>query len=441
MATDPSPVRVTAPRPAEMHISDGYRRYALGLLLVVYIFNFVDRQILSILIEPIKRDIQLSDAQLGLLGGIAFAIFYTFAGIPIARWADTGSRRSIIALGLFVWSVMAAATGLARGFLTLVLARIGVGIGEAAGSPPAHSLISDYFPPDRRATALAIYALGIPIGAAIGNLAGGWIGEYFGWRTAFVVVGLPGIVLALVVRLTLREPPRGHSEGIQADAAMESVASVIRFMLRLPSFRHMSLACALHAFVGYGAGLFLASFFIRVHGFGLGEIGTWLALLGLTGGVLGTYLGGALADRLGQQDARWYMWIPSLATILGVPFGVLFYLWPHPYWALVFALPGAILGPMYFGPAFSMTQGLVKLRMRALASAVLLFILNIIGLGLGPLLVGVLSDWLEPALGVESIRYALLSVVVVGNVWSALHYYLASRTLRADLREKERETT
>ncbi len=181
-----------------MHISDGYRRYALGLLLVVYIFNFVDRQILSILIEPIKRDIQLSDAQLGVLGGIAFAIFYTFAGIPIARWADTGSRRSIIALGLFVWSAMAAATGLARGFLTLVLARIGVGIGEAAGSPPAHSLISDYFPPDRRATALAIYALGIPIGAAIGNLAGGWIGEYFGWRTAFVVVGLPGVVLALV---------------------------------------------------------------------------------------------------------------------------------------------------------------------------------------------------------------------------------------------------
>ncbi len=425
-----------APLSSDATISVTYRRYALGLLLVVYIFNFIDRQILSILIEPIKRDIDLSDTQLGLLGGVAFAIFYTVAGIPIARWADRGSRRSIIALGLFVWSVMTAATGLARSFTTLVLARIGVGIGEAAGSPPSHSMISDLFPPETRATALSIYALGIPIGAAIGNFTGGWVGEVFGWRAAFFVVGLPGVALAIFVRATLREPPRGHSEGIQSNATEESIGQVVRFMLQLRSFRHLSLAAALHAFVGYGAGLFLAPFFIRVHGFGLGEIGTWLALLGLTGGVLGTYLGGFLADRLGVRDERWYLWVPAIATLLGVPFGLLFYLWPHPYWALLLAVPGTILGPMYLGPSFSITQGLAKLHMRALASAILLFILNIIGLGLGPLFVGFLSDQLEPSMGVESIRYALVSVVVAGNAWSAWHYYLASRTLREDLRAK-----
>ena len=427
-----------APDPGDSRAtSEGYRRYVLGLLLVVYIFNFIDRQILSILLEPIKREIELTDTQLGLLGGIAFALFYTFAGIPIAHWADRGSRRTIIALGLFVWSVMTALTGRAHAFSTLILARIGVGVGEAAGSPPSHSLISDYFPPSRRGTALSIYALGIPIGAAIGNFGGGWLHEFVGWRAAFMIVGLPGIALALIVRFTLREPPRGYSEGLQAQTETESMRNVIGFMLRLPAFRHMSLGCALHSFVGYGAGLFLPAFFIRSHGFGVGEIGTWLALLGITGGVLGTYGGGWLADRLGVRDTRWYMWVPAIATLLGVPFGILFYLWPHPYSALALAVPGAILGPMYLGPSFAMTQGLVKVRMRALASAVLLFILNLIGLGLGPFFVGFLSDRLIPIHEGDSLRYALLYVVALGNAWSAVHYLLAARTLRADLRAKD----
>ncbi|MGI9592688.1 MAG: MFS transporter, partial [Myxococcota bacterium] len=202
-----------SPAPASAEISDSYRRYALGLLLVVYVFNFIDRQILAILAEPIAKELDLSDTALGFLGGVAFAVFYTFAGIPIARWADRGTRRSIIALGLLVWSGMTAVTGLSRSFAHLALARVGVGLGEAACSPPAHSLLSDYFPPERRGTAFSIYSLGIPIGGAIGTFAGGWIVEFFDWRTAFFAVGLPGVVLALVVRLTLREPPRGHSEG------------------------------------------------------------------------------------------------------------------------------------------------------------------------------------------------------------------------------------
>jgi predicted MFS family arabinose efflux permease len=402
------------------------------------VVNFVDRQVFSILIEPIKADIDLSDTQLGFLGGVAFAFFYTFAGIPIARWADRGNRVTIVTLALVIWSGMTALTGLARGFASLMIARIGVGIGEAGCSPPIHSLISDYFPPERRATALSIYALGIPIGAAIGTLAGGWIGEYYGWRTAFLVVGLPGLAIAVLVKLTLREVPRGHSEGVEVSAEQtESVGSVIRFMWGLKSFRHLSLAGSLHAFVGYGVGLFLPSFFMRIHGFGLAETATYLFLIGLTG-MIGTFLGGFLGDRLGVRDKRWYAWVPGIATIAAVPFAVAFYLWEDPIVMLFLAIPGAILGPMYLGPTFGMTQTLVKPHMRAMASAILLFILNLIGLGLGPLFAGFLSDQLRPEFGIESIRYSLLIVAVAGNVWAALHYYLASLTLREDLHAKDR---
>ena len=425
--------------------SDGYRRYALGLLTVVYVFNFVDRQILSILLQPIKEDLQLSDTALGFLTGIAFALFYTFAGIPIARWADRGVRRSIIALGLTVWSCMTALTGFAQSFAQLALARVGVGIGEAACTPPAHSLVSDYFPPERRATALSIYSLGIPIGIMVGMLAGGWINQFLGWRTAFFVVGLPGLLLAVVVRLTLREPPRGHSEGIQASVPStepaESTQDVLRFLWSLRSFRHLSLAAALHAFYGYGALAFIPVFMIRVHGMtNTGELGTWLGLIaGIMGGI-GTFLGGVLGDRLAgrRKDPRWYVWLPAAATLCSVPFAFLFYLWPEGRPALLLSIPATMMGAMYLGPTFAITQALVKLRMRAVASAILLFIINLIGLGLGPQTVGIVSDMLEPNYGIESIRYALLSVVVVGSVWSVLHYVLAARTLQEDLLVKER---
>ncbi|MFP8879699.1 MAG: MFS transporter [Myxococcota bacterium] len=424
--------------------SIGYRRYALGLLFVVYVFNFVDRQILSILLEPIRQDIELSDTQLGFLGGIAFALFYATAGIPIARWADTGSRRTIIALGIAVWSGMTALTGLARGFGTLALARIGVGVGEAACSPPAHSLISDFFPPERRGTALSIYSLGIPVGAAIGTLVGGWVGEAFGWRTAFMVVGLPGLALALVVRLTLHDPPRGMADREaepepreQAPVDQENWREVFAFMMRLRSFRHLAMAGSLHAFVGYGAGLFNPAYFIRTHGMGLAEISTWFFFIGLTGAI-GTFLGGFLGDRFGGTDARWYMWIPAIATTAGIPLSACLYVWPVPEQALMFAFPAAIVGPMYLGPTFAITQSLVKIGMRAMASAILLFILNMIGLGLGPWFVGVLSDALVPSYGVDSLGTSLLWVVVVGNAWSTVHYVLAARTLREDLGMKDR---
>ncbi len=423
----------------EWQLTDSYRRYALGLMVLIYVVNFVDRQIFSILIEPIKADINLSDTQLGFLGGIAFAIFYTFAGIPIARWADKGSRKNIVTAALVIWSVMTAVTGFARNFWMLLIARVGVGIGEAGCSPPIHSLISDYFPPERRGTALSTYALGIPIGGAIGTLAGGWIGEYFGWRMAFFVVGVPGVLLAIVVRMTLREPPRGFSdEGSTppADADETTTLDVFKFLWKLKSFRHLSMAAALHGFVGYGVGLFMPSFFIRIHGFGLAETSTYLFLIGLTG-MIGTFSGGYLSDKFGVNEKRWYMWIPGVATFASLPFGVLFYTTGDPILALFLAVPGSILGPMYLGPTFAMTQSLVTPGMRALASALLLFILNIIGLGLGPWFVGFLSDFLNPYYGVEALRYALFSVAMVGGLWATLHYYLASLTLNQDLLVKD----
>jgi MFS family permease len=433
MSAAPSQPEIAATRsqPPPAPATDAYRRYALALLLVVYILNFVDRQILNILAEAIRVDLGLSDAALGFLGGPAFAVFYTFAGIPIARWADRGVRRSIVALGLLGWSAMTAASGLARSFTHLALARVGVGLGEAACSPPAHSMLSDYYPPEKRGTAFSIYALGIPIGSAIGTFTGGWLMELFDWRTAFFVVGLPGIALALVVRLTLREPPRRDAQ--PAHATRDSLAAVLRYMQRLASFRHMSLAAALHAFYGYGAGFFLPVFMIRVHGFSEGELSTWLALIALVAGGLGTFLGGFVCDRLAPRDQRWYVWVPAIATAIAIPFSAGLYLSPDRYVALGFAIPAVLLGSMYLGPTFAISQGLARPHMRALVSAILLFIINLVGLGLGPQAVGALSDLLKPAFEVESVRYALLYTVAIGAAWSTLHYALAGRTLRADL--------
>jgi MFS family permease len=418
------------PAPAAPTAIDARQRsYALGLLLVIYVFNFVDRSILSILLQPIKAEFQPSDTALGLLSGIAFAVIYSTLGIPIALWADRGSRKTIVSLALFVWSAMTALCGLAQSFGQLLLARIGVGVGEAGCSPPAHSMIADYFPPERRATAFGIYSLGIPIGGAFGVFAGGWINEWFDWRTAFLVVGLPGVLLAIVSQLTLGEPPRvAHASSEPASAA-----SVARHLGSLASFRHLSIAGSLHALVAYGVGTWNAAFLMRTHGMGTGEAGTWLALLALIAGGLGTYLGGVLVDRLGRRDARWSLWLPGLSMLLAAPFSVGFYLLPDAHAALACAAPAALLGATYLAPSFATTQALAPPHMRAAASAVLLFLLNLIGMGLGPLAVGVASDALaRGGMGGESLRWALLLVTLV-NLWSAAHYALGARTLRADL--------
>jgi predicted MFS family arabinose efflux permease len=420
-----------APSDAAATTTSAYRAYALGLLVTVYVFNFIDRQILTILAGPIQAELKFSDTELGFLTGPVFALFYTSAGIPIARWADVGVRRSIVALALFVWSGMTALSALAQSLTHIALARLGVGIGEAGGSPPAHSLISDLFPPERRASALAIYALGVPVGGALGTLLGGWLGQLFGWRTAFLAVGLPGIVLALLVRVTLREPPRTHTPN------RESARASLAFVLRRRAFVHMASGAALLAFAGYGTAAFTPIFLDRVHRLELSTIATWLGAIALFAGGLGTYLGGAVSDRLGRADVRWYLRLPALASLLSIPFSCAFYLWPDGREALLLSIGSSVLGIMYLGPTFAMTQSLVRPDARALAAAILLFIINAVGLGLGPWFVGALSDALEPRYGAEAIRWASLVTTVAATFWASAHYALGARTLREDLAARD----
>ncbi|MEM9742523.1 MAG: MFS transporter [Pseudomonadota bacterium] len=412
--------------------SEATRRYALGLLVVVYTFNFVDRQILSILLEPIKADLLLSDSQLGFLVGFAFALFYAVMGVPIALYADRSNRRNLIAISLAVWSAMTAFSGAAQNFWHLMLARIGVGIGEAGCSPPAHSLIADYYPANRRATALGIYSLGIPFGILFGFIVGGNLNDMFGWRVAFLVVGIPGLLLALLVRLTLREPPRGMAEGKTDEADRPSVLETFQTMWRKRAFRHLAVGGGLAAFVGYGVTSFFPSFLIRSYGMTTTEVGTWLGLiLGIPGGI-GIALGGYLADRYGERDTRWYLWVVSAGLLASMPLTFAVYLSSSATASLLWFIIPVALGNFYQATTFSQTQGLVSLRMRAVAAAVLLFILNIIGLGLGPTFVGWLSDQLEPSYGQESMRYALLAASFF-NLWAAFHYFMAGRYLEADL--------
>jgi MFS family permease len=408
--------------------------YALGLLTIVYTFNFVDRQLLAILQESIKAELSLSDSQLGLLTGFAFAIFYVTAGIPIARWADRSNRRNIVSLALFIWSGMTALSGFVQNYAQLLLARIGVGVGEAGGSPPSHSIISDIFPPSRRATALGFYSMGVNIGILFGFLAGGWLNEFFGWRTAFLVVGIPGVILALLVRFTLREPLRGvHDGAAAASGEPVSFGAVVAVLRSRRTFLHIALGSGLNAFCGYGVANWSASFLIRTYQMPTGELGTWLAGIIGVGGAIGVFFGGVLADRLAQRDQRWYAWVPCIAGFCIVPFMAATYLVNSAYAALTMMIIPGLLFQTYLGNTIATTHAIVGPQMRATASAILFLILNIIGLGAGPWTVGFVSDLLAPTLGSESLRYAMLYVLPPVMAWSALHYWLAARSIREDI--------
>ncbi|MAK43215.1 MULTISPECIES: MFS transporter [unclassified Spongiibacter] len=413
--------------------SDGRAYYALFILTIVYSFNFIDRQLLAILQESIKAELLLSDTQLGLLTGFAFALFYVTAGIPIARWADAGNRRNIVALAVFIWSFMTAISGLVQNYLQLLLARIGVGVGEAGGSPPSHSMISDMFPAERRASALGFYSTGVSIGILFGFLMGGWLNEFFGWRVAFFVVGVPGVLLALVVRYTLREPRRGLSENRDDNPEPVAVKEVVALLWSRRSFRHMAWAGALSAFAGYSVANWSASFIIRSYGMSTGELGTWLALIIGIGGAVGVFGGGLLADKLAAKDTRWYVLLPALAGVISLPFAAGVYLVDNVYASLLLMIIPAIQSNVFLGNTLAVSHSLVGLRMRAMASAILFFIFNLVGLGAGPWSVGLLSDLLAPQFGDESLRYAMLALVPLMVSLSALHFYLSSRHLKRDL--------
>jgi MFS family permease len=410
-----------------------YANYVLAILFVAYVFNFVDRQIISILAQPIQQALGISDSWLGFLGGPAFAIFYATLGIPIARLADVWVRRSVIAIGLALWSAMTAVSGFAQSFTQLALARIGVGVGEAALSPAAHSLLADYFPVQKRATALGVFAMGIHIGVLIGLVMGGWLEELWGWRVAFMAVGLPGLVLALVVRLTVREPVRGAMEAVPIEGALPTVSEVVRFLAARRSFRHLSLGIGFTAFAGYAFAFWAPQFLRRVHAMSSGELGTKIGIGLGVGGALGSVLAGVAADRLGRRDVRWWMWVPAIASAGPLPFTLAFLLVPNPNWALLVSFPGVVIAAMYQGPVFSTVQTLAPVRMRAVAAGALMFVTNIIGLALGPQSVGWLNDYVFSAYGDEAVRYSLLSVLLVMGVWSAVHFLLAARALPGDL--------
>lgn len=415
----------------ETTFSRGFKAYTVGLLTLIYTANYVDRQIVAILLQSIKTDMELSDTQLGILTGLAFGIFYATLGIPIAYLADRVSRKKIIIACLSLFSVMTVLCGMAQNYTQLLLARIGVGIGEAGTSPPSHAIIADMYPPSERATPLAVFALGINIGLFVAFLVGGWIADNHGWRTAIQVIALPGFALAILAWLTLKDPPRGMSDA-QTGGKAPPILATFKYMWQTQALRQILIASTLIIIVGYGTVAWLPSYFIRAHGMSATQIGGALALLIGIGGGIGTAVGGIAADKLGKRDIRWNLWLIGIVTIAVAPFSFIGYMSDEATIALLWMIVPFATGALYFGPTLAMLHTLVKPEMRSLASAIMLFINNIIGLGLGPLSVGMLSDRLTPIYGERSLGYALAIMLIIG-IWGALHYFLAARSLREDI--------
>ena len=414
-----------------------YQYYVLFMLVLGYIFNVVDRSsVFGAVLPAIKKEIAASDLEMGLLSGATFAVFYSFLGIPIARLADRWSRVNVLALSIALWSAATASCGAAWNYMSLFTSRAMTAVGEAGGSPPSHSLISDYFPISKRATALAIYAMTVPIGTSIGNYSSGWLNVWYGWRQTFVIVGFPGVVLAALMWLTIKEPPRGYSDATRSRRAQAPpFFEVFKFLHARNSFMHMSLAAALHYVVWYSGTTWNNTFFVWSHGLNSGQAGSRLAIFSLIGAI-GSFAGGLLADRLSvkKDDKRWYMWVPGIACVVMVPFQLAAYLSRD----LTIVVPITfslmfIFASMFFGPSFAVAQSIATVRMRAVSASVLLFIQTIIGMTLGPAIVGQISDMLKPIVGEGAgIAYPMAAIGVV-NLWAALHYFLAARRYREDL--------
>jgi len=410
-------------------------RTMLWILLIVYIFNFLDRQIVNILAEPIKADLGLSDTQLGLLAGPAFAVFYALLGIPIARYADKeGTNRvRLIALALAIWSAMTAVCGLAQNFVQLLFARIGVGVGEAGCTPAAHSLIADSVTPEKRSSAIAFYGLGVPIGSLLGLIIGGIANDLYGWRVALMLVGAPGLLLALVVLFVMREPR--HSRPVEAAAAPArlSTGDAMREIFASRAFVYILIASSVVAFLGYGKALWTISFFIRSHGLSTTEAGLSMAVVLGLAGVFGTWLGGKVADRFGPRDKKHILTLPAYGMALAAPVLFLGYYMDNWMIAVALLIVPTILNSAYYGPAYACVQGLVRPQARAVAASIMLFGQNLIGLGFGPFLFGVLSDALAPAYGQESVRYVLYGAAWLGLI-PAFFFWRASLRLKTELK-------
>ncbi len=415
-------------------------RLMLWTLLVVYIFNFLDRQILNILAEPIKRDLGLSDTQLGLLAGPAFAVFYAVLGIPIARYADRGStnRSTLISVSLVIWSGMTALCGFAQNFWQMALARIGVGVGEAGCTPSAHSLISDTVAPERRASAIAFYGMGVPIGSLLGLVIGGVVNDIWGWRAALMLVGAPGLLLALLLPKLLHEPRRAgltKGEAAPPGPAQIPVREAIAEVFTSRAYVLLLVAASFAAFLSYGKGLWTLSLFIRSHGMTTTEVGIIGSVTLGVAGVFGTWLGGWAADRFGAINRRHILTLPAVGMAVAAPIQFLGYgasIW---WVAGLLILVPTILNAAYYGPAYACVQGLVRKELRAVAASVMLFGQNLIGLGMGPFIFGALSDWLQPMAGTDSVRWVLFGAAWLGFI-PAFFFWRASLRLNAELDTK-----
>ena len=437
--TDTSVHQATA-APHEAY-TNRYRYYVLALLTLGYVFNFVDRQVMTILIEPIKMEFGASDTQMGLLSGLAFALFYATLGIPVARLADRWSRRNVLAISMTTWSAVTALCATATGFWHLLLLRIGVGIGEAGGTPPSQSLLADYFPPEKRAFAQGILATAPNIGILVGLFGGALIAEAYGWRSVFLVFGIPGVLLAILIQLTIREPLKVTVSASEEGAGLFSTLGNI---FRLPSFAHIMVGVGFTGIAGYGLGVWSPSFLVRVHNMSLVDAGLYLGLIGVFGGGLGTISSGLLVDRLARRDKRWQLWLPAIGIFLALPTQLAFLLWPAEHrlvvgkvdvpFALVFMGLSAVFASFWIAPSYAAVQNLVPQYWRTQASALMLLAINLLGMGLGPLLVGMLSDLLSQ-FGDSSVRYGLsigVSLSLVGGV-----AYLRGSALYARAIEKK----
>lgn len=424
--------------------SRAYTRYAMWLLLGIYIVNFVDRSVINILAEPIKQDLGLADWQLGMMSGLAFAILYTFLGIPVARLAEHSHRPRIIAVAAATWSAFTILCAFAGNFWQLLLYRVGVGVGEAGCTPPAHSLIVDYHPMEKRASALAFYSLGGAIGTLLGLVIGGLVYDAYGWRVGFLVAGSPGLFFAILAFFTLREPRQMLARhAATASAKASTFGQTMAHLARTPTFWAFAIGATIFNFGGGTA--FTASFFLRNHteevnllaqGMGLKAVGFLGLVLGLTNaaGAVGIWMGGWITDRFGARDLRNYVVAPALASLLIIPFRLALYTVDSTWLAMGLLTIVTFLGGFWWGPVFSIGQSVVPPQMRATSAAILLFTINLLGAGMGPLVLGLLSDYFNHRLGMgpaEGVRWALIASVVTG-LGAFAAFWMARRTIRQD---------
>jgi MFS family permease len=412
--------------------TSGRRYYALALLTAIYALNFLDRTIFNVLIEPIKKEFALSDTVMGLLAGFGFVLFYSVLGIPIARIADRLSRRNIVAIAFAFWSAMTAACGLAQSVATLALARIGVGLGESAGTPASQSMVADLFSKDARPGALGIFAIGTYLGVFLGYFVGGWVNQHFGWRTAFMTAGLPGLVLAAVLWLTVTEPARGGMDGSLVKPVREGFGPTLAFLLSQRSYLLVLIGFCLTSYTNYATSAWIPAFLARVHHLSSVEVGTYAGTFKGLFGMAGTLTGGVMVGWLGRRDDRWKLWAPAaMSAIAGPVFAVCMLTRDFTTMIAALGLTSFLLG-FHLGPIFAIAQTVARTNMRALASALVLLTATCFGQGVGPLVVGLVTDALKAGYGAEAIRYSLLTAGLTSTL-GALLFLLAAPSIRGDI--------